>query len=148
MVLLAGALAAFPTYENRKYLRSLQSQIAAITPKADRAGAIDKQVDVLRRRIQLLDDLRRHPRADMDVLAELTRILPPPTWLNVMQISPKQVVVGGETSEAAPLLSLLDSSRLFEGSEFQAPPTRLPGSDQFRSGGEAFRIRTNREGVK
>ena len=86
---------------------------------------------------------RRHPRADMDVLAELTRILPPPTWLNLMQISPKQVSLGGETPEAAPLLSLLDSSRLFEGSEFQAAPLRLPGA-----GGETFRIRTNRRGVK
>ena len=79
----------------------------------------------------------------MDVLAELTRILPPPTWLSLMQISPKQVSLGGETPEAAPLLSLLDSSRLFEGSEFQAAPLRLPGP-----GGETFRIRTNRRGVK
>ncbi len=141
VLLLAGALAAFPAYENRKYLKSLQAQIAAVAPQADRAAAIDKQVDVLRRRIQLLDDLRRHPRADMDVLAELTRILPPPTWLNLMQISPKQVIVGGETPEAAPLVPLLDSSRLFEASEFQAPPTRILN-------GEQFRIKTNRKGVK
>jgi hypothetical protein len=141
VLLLAGALAAFPAYENRKYLKSLQAQIAAVTPLADRAGAIDKQVEILRRRIQLLDDLRRHPRADMDVLAELTRLLPPPTWLNVMQISPKQVVVGGETPEAAPLVPLLDSSHLFEASEFQVPPTRIPG-------GEHFSIKTSREGVK
>jgi hypothetical protein len=141
VLLLAGALAAFPAYENRKYLKSLDARIAAVTPQADRAGAIDKQVDTLRRRIQLLDDLRRHPRADMDVLAELTRILPPPTWLNFMQISPKQVIVGGETPEAAALVPLLDSSRLFEASEFQVPPLRIPG-------GEQFRIRTNRKGVK
>ncbi len=143
VLVLAGMLAAYPVYENRKYLKSLQAQIAAVAPVADRAGAIDKQVDVLQRRIQLLDDLRRHPRADMDVLAELTRILPPPTWLSLMQISPKQVSLGGETPEAAPLLSLLDSSRLFEASEFQAAPLRLPGP-----GGETFRIRTNRRGVK
>jgi hypothetical protein len=140
-LLLAGALAALPAYENRKYLKSLQVQIAAVSPQADRAGAIDKQVDTLRRRIQLLDDLRRHPRADMDVLAELTRILPPPTWLNLMQISPTQVIVGGETPEAAMLVPLLDSSRLFEASEFQAPPLRIPG-------GEQFRIKTTRKGVK
>jgi len=140
-LLLAGALAAFPAYEKRKYLKSLEAQIAAVTPAADRAAAIDKQVDTLRRRIQLLDDLRRHPRADMDVLAELTRILPPPTWANFMQISPKQVVVGGETPESAPLLSLLDGSHLFEASEFLVAPIRIPT-------GEQFRIKTNREGVK
>jgi Tfp pilus assembly protein PilN len=141
VLLLAAALAAFPYYENRKYLKSLQAQIAAVAPKADRAGAIDKQVETLRRRIQLLDDLRAHPKADMDVMAELTRLLPPPTWLTLMQVSPKQVVVGGEAPEAAPLVPLIDSSRLFEASEFQAAPLRLPN-------GEQFRIKTNRRGVK
>jgi len=138
---IAGLFIAFPAYENHKYIRSLEAQIAAVKPAADRAVAIDKQVTAMRARIQLLDDWRRHPKADMDVIAELTRILPPPTWVNLMQISPKQVIVGGETPEAAPLLSVLDNSRLFEGSEFQAAPIRV-------TGGEQFRIRTNREGVK
>jgi hypothetical protein len=141
VLLLAGALAAFPAYENRKYVQSLDAQIASVTPLADRSGAIDKQVSDIRNRIQLLDDLRRHPKADMDVVAELTRILPPPTWVNLMQLSAKQVIVGGETPDAAPLLSVLDTSHLFESSEFQAAPIRVPG-------GEQFRIKTNREGVK
>jgi hypothetical protein len=78
----------------------------------------------------------------MDVLSELTKILPgPPTWLNLTEISPRQVVLGGETDQAEPLLKILDASPLFEASEFQAPPVRLPN-------GWLFRIRTNREGVK
>jgi Tfp pilus assembly protein PilN len=142
VLLLAGWLAFFPAYEKRKYLRSLEQQIAAATPAANRAAAIDKQVDDMRRRIQLLDTLRAQPKADTDVLAELTRILTPPTWVNLMQLSAKQVVVSGETPESAPLLSLLDASKLFKGSEFQGSPTRLAG------GVEQFRIKTNREGGK
>ncbi len=137
---LAGALAFFPVYEQHKYLKSLDAQIAAVSPGSERAAAIDKQVATLNGRIQMLDDLRRHPKSDMDVLAELTRILPPPTWVNLVQISAKQVIVGGEAPEAAPLLSVLDASRLFEASEFQASPQRIPG-------GEQWRIKTNREGV-
>ncbi len=139
---LAAWLALFPAYENRKYLKSLEQQIAAATPAANRASAIDKQVDDMRQRMQLLDHLRAQPKADMDIVAELTRILPPPTWVNLMQLSAKQVLVGGETPESAPLLSLLDASKLFEASEFQGSPSRLAG------GGEQFRIRTNREGVQ
>ncbi len=138
---LAGWLVLFPAYESRKYLRSLEQQIAAATPAANRSAAIDKQVDDTRRRIQLLDKLRAQPKADMDVVAELTRILAPPTWVNSMQLSAKQVVVAGETPEAAPLIPLLDSSKFFEASEFQGSPQRV-------AGGEGFRIKTNREGVK
>ena len=77
--------------------------------------------------MQLLDDLRRRPKADMDVLAELTRILPPPTWLNLLEISPAQVIVDGETDQAAPLLKVVDASPLFEASEFQMGPVPMPG---------------------
>jgi hypothetical protein len=140
VLLTAGGLAAYPGYASRRYLRSLEAQIATLTPRAARAAQIDRQTADAQARIQLLDDLRRRPKADMDVLQNLTHILTPPTWLNLAQISDRQVVVGGETPQAAPLLKTLDSSPLFEGSEFMAPPTRIQG-------GEAFRIRTNRKNV-
>ena len=75
----------------------------------------------------------------MDVLAELTRILPPPTWLKLLEISPAQVVVDGETDQAAPLLKVVDASPLFESSEFQMGPVPMPG-------GAMFRIKANRKG--
>jgi hypothetical protein len=139
---LAGWLALFPSFENRKFVRSLDQKIAQVTPAAARSSALDKQIEDAQRRIQLLDRLRAQPKADMDVVAELTRVLAPPTWVNLMQLSAKQVLVSGETPESAPLLSLLDASKFFEGSEFQGSPTRLA------SGGEQFRIKTSREGVK
>lgn len=138
-ILLAGALAGLPGFESRKYLESLNGQIAAVSPLADRAQQIDKEVDATRRRIQLLDDVRRRPKADMDVLAELTRLLPPPVWLNSAEVSSRQVVVGGEADQAAPLLRMLDASPMFESSEFQML-TRIPT-------GEMFRIRAMREGT-
>jgi Tfp pilus assembly protein PilN len=140
VLLLAGALVAFPAFENRRFERSLQAQIAAVMPRADRAGQIDKEIAADGRRMQLLDDFRRRPKADMDVLAELTRILPPPTWLTSMEISPAQVIVDGETDQAAPLLKVVDTSPLFESSEFQMGPVPKPG-------GAMFRIKTNRKNL-
>lgn len=123
---------AFPAFENRRFGRSLQAQIAAVMPQADRAGQIDKETADDERRIQLLDDFRRRPKADMDVLAELTRILPPPTWLKSMEISPAQVIFDGETDQAAPLLKVIDTSPLFQSSEFQMGPVPMPGGAMFR----------------
>lgn len=139
VLLLAGALAAFPGFENRRFQRSLEAQIAAVTPRAELAGQIDKEIAAAGRRMQLLDDLRRRPKADMDVLAELTRILPPPTWVKLLEITPAQVVVDGETDQAAPLLKVVDASPFFEASEFQMGPMPIPG-------GAMFRIKTNRKG--
>jgi hypothetical protein len=77
----------------------------------------------------------------MDVLEEMTHILPPPTWLNMLDITRTQVTIAGDTDQAAPLLKTIDASPLFEASEFIMPPIRSQT-------GEMFRIRTTREARK
>ena len=137
-VLLAGALFALPGYEDRRYARSVAAEIAGITPRANRAAAIEKEIDSARQRTLLLDGFRRRSKSDIDVLAEMTRILPPTVWLNTLDINRTQVLAAGEADQAAPLLKLIDASPLFESSEFAMPPMRTQT-------GESFRIRTNRE---
>jgi hypothetical protein len=139
-LLLAGAFAALPNYERRHYVGSLDTQIAQISDLAAHSNQLDKDIDTIRRRTSFLDGFRHRAKADMDVLAELTKLLPPPTWLNITEISERQVVIGGETDQAERLLKALDASPLFESSEFQGSPQRT-------TGGWTFRIRTNREGV-
>jgi hypothetical protein len=138
--MLAGAWAALPNYERKHYAGSIEAQIAQTSALAMRSNQLDKDIQTVRNRTEFLDKFRRHAKSDMDVLAELTKLLPPPTWLNVTEISEKQVVIGGETDQAEPLLKLLDASPLFESSEFQGPPQRTLN-------GWIFRIRTNREGA-
>ena len=135
---LATAWAAFPDYENGRYARSLSAEIARVTPAANRSAAIDKQIDTERRRILLLDQVRGQSKADLDVLSELTRVLAPPTWANLLEINRNQVTVAGETQQAAPLLQMIDSTSVLKGSEFASPPARS-------ATGETFRIRARRE---
>jgi len=74
----------------------------------------------------------------MDALGELTRLLPPPTWLNLLEMNPGNVTISGETDQAATLLKTIDGSPLFKASEFVQPPLRLQN-------GEGFRVRFRRE---
>jgi Tfp pilus assembly protein PilN len=138
---LAGGLAAFPSLESRRYGQTLSAQIAQAQPRAARAVDLDRQIEAVRRRTQLLDDLRRRSRSDMDALHELTRLLPPPTWLNLLEMNAVSMTIAGETDQAAPLLKTIDGSPQFENSEFVVPPLRLQGS-------EGFRVRFRREGAR
>jgi hypothetical protein len=137
-LLLLGALAALPSYENRRYVRALQAEIARVEPQARRAAALERQADNVRRHAAQLDEFRARAKSDMDVLGEMTEILPKNVWLNYLEINGAQVVAGGETEQSAPLLKLIDASPLFETSEFVAPPIRTQV-------GEMFRIRIHRE---
>jgi Tfp pilus assembly protein PilN len=141
VVLSAIGLAVLPIYRNGSYLGTLTKEIAKVQPLAARAGSIDKDVETARARTLLLDNLRLNSKRDMDVLASMTGLLPPPTWLQSMDISEAQVRVTGETEQAEPLLKLIDESPLFEGSEFASPPSRAQGV-------ERFSLRTRRTGAR
>ena len=130
-----------PAFEQRRYERALQSQIAKVEPGARRETSIERQIDTVRKRTVLLDDFRRRSKTDMDVLVEMTRLLPPQVWLNTLELTRGQVVIAGEADQAAPLLKLIDGSPYFEASEFLVPPIRTVN-------GEQFRIRTNRKAGK
>lgn len=137
LVLAGGAVAAYSTMANRQYLERLRAEIARIQPQAQRATILDREINSLRARARLLDQFRGQTRADMDALNELTKLLAPPVWSNSIQITQESARIAGEAPQAAPLLKLLDSSPLFENSEFQML-TRGSSS-------EVFQIRTGRE---
>jgi len=140
-LLAAVALAAYPSIEDKRYLRSLNVEIEKITPQAVAAAKLDKDIETARQRTVLLDQVKRRTKADIDILGEMTRVLPPPIWLNTLEINRAQVTVAGETDQAAPLLKQIDASPFFEASEFSMQPMRT-------NNGEMFRIRTNREAGK
>jgi hypothetical protein len=141
VIVAAAGLAAYPSFEDRRYLRSLNAEIDKIAPQAAIAGKLDRDIEATRQRTLLLDDLRKRTKADIDILGEMTRILPPPIWLNTLELNRTQVSVAGETDQAAPLLKQIDASPFFEQSQFSMQPMRTPA-------GEMFRIRSNREAGK
>jgi Tfp pilus assembly protein PilN len=140
LLLAMGGLALNGNYENRRYVETLEHQIKLAQPQAAKATALDRDITTLRNRAQMLDTFRLRSKDDMDALNDLTRVLPPPTWLNGLQLSRTQVSISGQTDQSTPLLKALDGTKQFKRSEFTLPMARVPL-------GETFSIRASREGV-
>ncbi len=136
LLLVVGATAGYSVWSDRQYLRKLNAEIARWEPPARRAAALDRETDRLRARARLLDQFRKQTQTDLDTLNELTRLVEPPAWTNMIDITRDSVRLGGEAPRVAPLVKILDSSPFFEGTE------TLQGG---RTGaGESFQFRTNR----
>ena len=141
-LLLAALIAAFvvlPAVAEKRYRDELNLAVRTVEPAALRAQSLEKRIAAERARVASLDEIRRRPQADLDVLAELTRLLPAPVWTSAVDIFPDSVVIAGEADQAGPLLKILDASPLFQNSEFATSVTRNKDTDQFR-------IRTTRRG--
>ena len=129
---LVAVLVVLPALEQRSYRAALNAEIRRLEPAAQRAQALETRATVNHNRVTALDEIRRRPQADLDVLNELTRILPAQVWTSSIEIYPDSVVLSGEADQAAPLLKLLDSSPLFQNSEFALSVTRNAQNEQFR----------------
>lgn len=142
LLLLAGGLFAYRVYADRQYLAGLNAEAGRVEPAAARARTLERQIDKARAQTQMLDRFRAQTRLDLDALNELTRLIEPPAWTNMLQLNRETARITGEAQAAAPLLRILDSSPFFQNS---APDfiNRGPGG-----AGEAFQIHTSRESGK
>jgi Tfp pilus assembly protein PilN len=134
-ILLIGLLAVFvifPAVEQKRYREDLDRAARQLEPSVLRAQRLQKTAEADRQKIATLDQFRARPQADLDVLNELTRLLPPPVWTSAVEIYPDSVIITGEAEQAAPLLKILDSSPLFQNSEFALTVARSAQGEQFR----------------
>ena len=142
MLLAIAILAAFvlmPALEHKRYRDALNDAVRKLEPAAQRVRTLDRDIATNRRKIAALDDFRRRPQADLDLLNELTHLLPADVWTSSIEIYPDSIVISGECMQAAPLLKLIDSSPFFQNSEFVASVARSATA-------ETFRIRATRRG--
>jgi len=139
LLLVAGAVVVYSSYADRRYLESIQAEIAKVAPEAKRADDLERQIQQARQRAQLLDQFRHQTHADLDALIELTKLIEPPAWITNATLARDTVRVSGEAPQVAPLVKILDSSPLFENSAIESTG-RINGN-----AGESFQIRTTRK---
>lgn len=142
LLLIAGlaALGLYTRYEDAKYLELVQAETARLEPRAKMVMQLEQRTAAARARMELLDRFAVRTKTDLDALRETTRLIPPPAWLHTLELTRTAMVVGGESEQASGLLKAIDSSALFQNSEFMIPINKVGNV-------EVFRIRSAREGV-
>jgi Tfp pilus assembly protein PilN len=139
LLLVAGAVVAYNSYADKRYLETIEAEIAKTAPLARRADDLDHQILQARQRAQMLDQVRNLTREDLQALNELTRLIEPPAWLTSTTLTRADVRINGEAPQAAPLVKILDSSPLFENATIELSGPATSGK------GETFQIRALRK---
>jgi len=121
--------------ENIRYARALDREIARLEPRAAGVRRESQEASVLVTRAARLEDLRDETWRKLEILRELTHLLPDGTWVDEVQLGEGTVEVFGQSAHAADLVQPLENSRYFTQVEFTSPITRN-GQDK-----EVFRMR-------
>lgn len=141
ILVLAAANAALPLWQ-------LRAQVIALMPRVDQAqraarevAALREEIAALERSASFLGDRKRAVPPVIDVLANLTRVLPDHTWAEQVEIRGREVFVRGVSTQAVNLVPLLEADAMFSAVAFRSPVVADP-----QVGGERFNLSARLDG--
>lgn len=136
--LLVAAL-IIPLVQQEAVLEALRGRMQEAKVAAEESSALRGRVEQLREDRRALVDRKRDAYLSIEVLDELTQILPDSTWLHRFEYRGGEVQVQGTSDAASSLIALIEDSDMFRSVSFRSPVTQnaATGEERFHL---AFRV--------
>ena len=106
-----------------------------VSKTAKEVETLRQQVEDLVHQTRFLQQKKRTEPAMVDMLKELTDVMPDQTWLNGLQYRDHRLVMQGQSPSASALIGLIEASPFFRNTSFVSPVTK-----DMASGLERFQI--------
>ncbi|MFO1422743.1 MAG: PilN domain-containing protein [Candidatus Competibacteraceae bacterium] len=132
---LVAAAVALPIWQQRALVFESIARVDQAKKTAHEALALRDQLDKTLESSRMLARKKQSAPARVDLLRELTAILPDDTWLERLQIKGDNVQLIGQSSKASALVGIVEASKWLSGSGFTSPVTTDP-----RTGKERFML--------
>lgn len=134
-LLLVAMAMLLPIWQQRALLLDTVDQLTRVQRTAQQALTLRDQLDRALESSRVLAQKKETLPARVDLLRELTMILPDDTWLERLQIRGDTIQLVGQSSKASSLVAIIEASPLFSGVGFLSPVTTDP-----RTGKERFML--------
>ncbi len=129
---LALALGARGPAQDWLYSQRLEREMQALRPQLQELQATQTSAEQAQQRLRVLSGARQSARVPLEILNELTRILPRDAWLQQFTYDGATVSVSGTAPAASGLLQTLAESPYFENPQFRTSITRsAEGQESF-----------------
>jgi general secretion pathway protein L len=119
--------------------RRLDAEMRRLSEQMQTVEKLHSEVETLERRIQLLEGLRRQGVPALDIIRELSQIIPKSAWIRELSVLGEKVILDGYADSSSELIPLLDASPRMTDVTFLSAITKgRDGKEKFRIG---FKIR-------
>jgi general secretion pathway protein L len=133
IIVLLIALGFHQMVQDRILIRKLDQEIQLLRAPVERVQSFRNQADALEKRIKTVEDLLRARDMNLEILQELTTILPPDTFLSTYRNQDGTIQLAGSSGSSSELIPKLEKSPLLKdvaqrGATFRDAQT---GKDRF-----------------
>lgn len=133
-IALSGALCALvaaallvPVYKMEKTVNDLKIQLSDARKEVEVINKTRNDINGYVSTLKVLKEEKVTSSNVVDVLLELTAILPDDTWLEKFSMNAGQVKFQGQTASSPELIRLLESSEIFNKVKFESPVIQSQG---------------------
>ncbi len=130
----------------RDELASISEELRRRKPEVEAVERLQRERERLAKEIAELEKFKSEEVSKIEMLREVTRLLPDTAWIWNLKYNGREVELSGYAESASDLIPILDKSPLFEKVEFLAPVTKerlmRPEGPQEK---ERFRIKARLE---
>ena len=132
-----------PLQIEKAKLNQINTNIASRKPEVRKVEALKKEISAMETDISQIHDFKNSKPLTMNVMKELTTLLPNTVWLTRTRITEQTVEIEGYAAAATTILPKLEQSKMFQKVEFTSPTVR-----DARMNADRFVMRMELEGMK
>lgn len=129
---LALAAAILPLWQQRALVIRLQKQVDTLQKDSGQILTLREQLEKAIDSSRFLVEKKRSAPLMIELVHELTRLLPDHTWLERLQIKGDTLQLIGQSASASTLIGVLEESKLLGGVAFTSPVTNDRRTDKER----------------
>ncbi len=125
-LVLLLVVTVLPFFQRHQAAAQLESELAVLRGQVNQAENDRRD---LHNRIEHMNLIQQHASATpsvLDILLELTRLMPDESWAGQLTITSGRIRLSGEANAVSELLAHLSKSSLFSDPRFEAPLTQNP----------------------
>ncbi len=118
-----------PPAVHKQRLDQLEQEVAAARSDAQGGLELRQQVERITKTSEFLTQKKLSGVLVLQILEEVSRILPDNTWLTRFDVNSSEIQLHGQSGSAAALIELLESSPLFRDARFRSPVVQVRQTD-------------------
>lgn|GEM_PF-2877376 len=120
-------------YESGLVSAELSKRLKALQPEVEVVKNISQEIEKVDRELSMINNIVDSEVSKMELLKELTTILPADTWLDNFNVSNEKLEIDGYSESPSNLISMLEISPLLENVQFGSSITKMgPGKERFK----------------
>jgi len=145
-VLLVAAI-TIPIVQKNRAIAAVEAQVQVAATEAREGAELRQDLEKMAEASQFLVQKKASDLMIVELIDEISRILPDHTWVARVDLSGNELQIQGQSSSASSLISIVESSPWFENARFGSPVVQIAGTDneRFHIAASVVRKRTNPE---